>query len=214
MYQSSEAYRLDAREQVAPLQHKAPSLEVIKGKGLDAQVRRGVSPQFLTRLKVIATVVALLSVIGFVRVGFYTATVSVLSDNANIRSEIKQARSIQDDLRIERSVLSSNSRITRIATQSYGMVAAASSEHMSADDANSQDTALNPQDATSDPQDAASEPQDAASESQAAESEPQDAASEPQDVASADDSLARTSLSGDVGTGDGSTAGANAASLA
>lgn len=130
MYQGSEAYRLDAPGEGALAQNSAPSFEVFEGRGLDAQARRGVSSQLVTRLRVLAAVVCALALLGIARVGIYSAAVSVLADNTSIRSDIKDARSTQGDLRVERSVLSSSTRIGRIATQSYGMVAADDPEQM------------------------------------------------------------------------------------
>ena len=57
-----------------------------------------------------------------VRVGIASATVALLSANTTLSAQIDEATSLNDQLRVQRSVLSSNSRITRIATQNYGMV--------------------------------------------------------------------------------------------
>ena len=78
------------------------------------------------------------------RIGVYSAAVGVLADNASMRTELKTATDLADDLRIQRSVLSSTQRIDRIATQSYGMVLATGTEQMSAaasDNASSSDDA-------------------------------------------------------------------------
>ncbi len=64
------------------------------------------------------------------RIGVYSAAVGVLADNASMRTELKTATDLADDLRIQRSVLSSTQRIDRIATQSYGMVLATGTEQM------------------------------------------------------------------------------------
>lgn len=65
--------------------------------------------------------------------------VGTLASNESMRSELKQTVALEDDLRIQRSVLSSTQRIDRIATQSYGMVAANGAEKLSVSD--SADTA-------------------------------------------------------------------------
>lgn len=132
MQQGSEAYRLDASFEGARRRHAAPSFEVVEGRGLDAQERRGVSAAFVGRLKVAAIVAIVLVTIGIVRVGIYAAAVGVLAENTAMRTELKEARATQDDLLVERSVLSSTSRISRIATQVYGMVPAESPEKMDA----------------------------------------------------------------------------------
>lgn len=56
------------------------------------------------------------------RVAISSATVVALSNNSTLRSEVSDAKNLNDELKIERAVLSSNSRIARIATQNYGMV--------------------------------------------------------------------------------------------
>lgn len=99
-----------------------PSFEVVTGGGLDARVRAGVSPAFVARLRVAVAVAAFLIVLGMARVALTSATVALLQDNASLTTQISETRSANEQLRIERSVLSSNSRISRIATQNYGMV--------------------------------------------------------------------------------------------
>ena len=56
------------------------------------------------------------------RVGIAAATVSLLSSNSALSTQIEEVSSLNEQLRVQRSVLSSNARITRIATQNYGMV--------------------------------------------------------------------------------------------
>lgn len=150
----SEAVRLDAPERRRHQNEKtARNLEVINGAGLDAGVRQGVSPKFLARLKVIVAAVCVFVVIGCARVALTSATVSALQANSSLRSQIKTAQSLQSDLVVQRSVLTSSSRIVRIATQNYGMVLATSSESLvitgaQAADATSGEEATASQDAT------------------------------------------------------------------
>lgn len=192
MYTGSEAYRLDASEGALNQRRARPSFEVVEGAGLDAQVRRGVSASFLARIRIAAVVAVILAVIGLARVGVFAATVSVLSENTTMRSDLKEARSTEDELKIERSVLSSSSRIDRIATQNYGMVRADSTEQMSACSAAA-----------------------AASDSSASDEGSDQAASSDQSAA-ASDASGQAQTSGDkidegaLTQGDGSTAGANA----
>lgn len=192
MYTGSEAYRLDASEGALNQRRARPSFEVVEGAGLDAQVRRGVSASFLARIRIAAVVAVILAVIGLARVGVFAATVSVLSENTTMRSDLKEARSTEDELKIERSVLSSSSRIDRIATQNYGMVRADSTEQMSACSAAA-----------------------AASDSSASDEGSDQAASSDQSAA-ASDASGQVQTSGDkidegaLTQGDGSTAGANA----
>ena len=123
-YQGSEAYSMRAaeRELERPYERPATSFEVVSGGGLDAQARRGVSHEFLARARTVAAVALFLFVLGLARVALSAATVAVLQTNSDLTTQIEEAEKLSSDLRIERSVLSSNARITRIATQNYGMV--------------------------------------------------------------------------------------------
>ena len=133
-YMGTEAYDLDAsRGAFAP--QGARSFETIEGAGLDARERAGVSRQVLSTLKVLAAIAAVFMVLSAARVGVFTYAATILSQNSTMRSELKEARSLQDDLRVQRSVLSSASRIDRIATQSYGMVLAGDPVKLAAGDA-------------------------------------------------------------------------------
>ncbi len=220
MYTGSEAYRLDASEGALNQRRARPSFEVVEGAGLDARVRRGVSASFLARIRIVAVVAVILAVIGIARVGVFAAAVSVLSENATMRSDLKEARSTEDELKIERSVLSSSSRIDRIATQNYGMVRADSTEQMSAGSAaaaasdssasdEGSDQAASDQ-ATSDQATSGDSSSDASDQSASS-----DQASSDQ-LAAASDASGQAQTSGDkidegaLTQGDGSTAGANA----
>ncbi|MBM6676849.1 cell division protein FtsL [Olsenella uli] len=123
-YQGSEAYNMEAAEQRRERLERraAPSFEVVTGGGLDARARAGVSPTFVARLRAVLVVAAALVALGMVRVGISAATVSLLSSNADLSAQIEESTSLNDQLRVQRSVLSSNARISRIATQNYGMV--------------------------------------------------------------------------------------------
>ena len=65
----------------APEQSTRSSFEVVPGGGLDADARRGVSSQFIQRVKLIAVAAALFLTLGVVRIGISTATVSTLQSN-------------------------------------------------------------------------------------------------------------------------------------
>lgn len=186
-YMGTEAYDLDvSRGAFAP--QGARSFETIEGAGLDARERAGVSRQVLSTLKVLAAVAAIFMVLSAARVGVFTYAATILSQNSTMRSELKEARSLQDDLRVQRSVLSSASRIDRIATQSYGMVLAGDSVKLAVGDAEAAAAA-------------AAEAETSAS-ADAQETSASTAAS-PEEVAS---QLGQANIT----QGDGSTAGANA----
>ena len=105
----------------APEQSTRSSFEVVPGGGLDADARRGVSSQFIQRVKLIAVAAALFLTLGVVRISISTATVSTLQSNNVIRNEMRATTATNDSLRVSRSLLASTTRIERIATQNYGM---------------------------------------------------------------------------------------------
>ena len=105
----------------APEQSTRTSFEIVPGGGLDADARRGVSSQFIQRVKLIAVAAALFLTLGVVRIGISTATVSTLQANNVIRNEMRATTATNDSLRVSRSLLASTTRIERIATQNYGM---------------------------------------------------------------------------------------------
>lgn len=124
-YQGSEAVRMDAaergRERRDERVSERPSFSVVTGGGLDARARAGVSPQFLQRVRMVVVCALAFIALGACRVALSTATVSALQANSALRSQIKEAQTLNEDLQVERSVLSSSSRISRIAMQNYGM---------------------------------------------------------------------------------------------
>ena len=103
-----------------------PAFEVVSGGGLDARVRAGVSSEFLARAKAVIAGAVLIFALGSMRVALTSATVSQLSENAQMRAQISTFETNNDSLRVERSLMASSSRIDRIATENYGMVAASS----------------------------------------------------------------------------------------
>lgn len=191
MYQGSEAVRLDYLGEATPQRAARTSFEVVEGSGLDHLERRGVSSQFVANLKLAAIICAAFVVLCVARIGVYSMAVGTLASNETMRTELKQTRALEDDLRIQRSVLSSSQRIDRIATQSYGMVLAGGAERLSVADASAAD------DASSDATDA--QATDEATDATQAQKSSDEMASEV-------DQATQTQ-------GDGSTAGANAADV-
>lgn len=128
-YQGSEALDMETAERRATRHEETraqrPSFSVVAGGGLYALARKGVSAEFLTRVKVAVAISMALITLGVCRVALTTASVSLLQGNVTLRSQIKEAESYNDDLQVEHSILSSASRIDRIATQNYGMVLSA-----------------------------------------------------------------------------------------
>ena len=115
------ARAIQFEHEYAPKQSTRTSFEVVPGGGLDADARRGVSSQFIQRVKLIAVAAALFLTLGVVRIGISTATVSTLQANNVIRNEMRATTATNDSLRVSRSLLASTTRIERIATQNYGM---------------------------------------------------------------------------------------------
>lgn len=142
-YQGSEAYSFDVaerrRERVE--ERNRASFEVVTGGGLDARVREGVSHQFFRRVCAVLAVAAVLFVLGAARVALTAGTSALLAQNADLKSQITEAETLNDDLKITRSVLSSNSRIARIATQNLGMVLASNREVITLEDGTGTDAA-------------------------------------------------------------------------
>lgn len=193
MYQGSEAVRLDYLGEATPQRAARTSFEVVEGSGLDHLERRGVSSQFVANLKLAAIICAALVVLCVARIGVYSMAVGTLASNETMRTELKQTRALEDDLRIQRSVLSSSQRIDRIATQSYGMVLAGGAEKLSVADASVADDATAADDAT--------------------DAQATDKATDATQAQKSSDEMA-----GEVGQatqtqGDGSAAGANAADV-
>lgn len=201
MYQGSEAYRLDASEGALTRQSSRPSFEVVEGRGLDARARQGLSPRFVARLRAAAVVAFAIMALAVVRVGVLAATVSLLSENTSMRTELKDARSASDELKIEESVLGNSQRIERIATKAYGMVPASSAEQMSAGST----AAPSAGDATASSDDSTA---DSSSSDASADTTPSS------DVSTAvDDATTSALASSSASAGDGSFAGANAADV-
>lgn len=130
-YQGSAARRFEYAER-APRYGAAPqpAFDVVEGGGLDARARRGVSAAFVAYARLVTLAVVVFVVLGSLRVAITTATVTYLSDNLRVQDAIEDAEDLNASLRIERSVLSNSMRITRIATQNYGMVYVTDHDHV------------------------------------------------------------------------------------
>lgn len=194
-YTASEATRLDVYRGESLQQQRRATLRTVDGEGADAKVRAGVSAEFLSKLKVFFAVLGVVGVLCVARVGTFAVAASIMADNATMRTQIEESTTLANQLRIQRSVLSSTSRIDRIATQSYGMVAAESTEQMTAG--------------------ATSVAAEEASAEDAAEQETSEQAAEQTQASDAKSSeeVAADISQAEITQGDGSTAGANAADV-
>lgn len=131
-YRGTEAPRLDYVERQYGYEViDRPAFDVVEGGGIDARVRRGVSADFVVRVRLAMLAVAVFVILGAARVALTTATVTLLQSNLQMQTSIEAAEAENSSLRIERSVLSNTSRITRIATQNYGMVYVTSHDFIS-----------------------------------------------------------------------------------
>lgn len=105
-----------------------PSFTLVEGEGLDKKARSGVSLDFLVAMRALVMAAVIVATLGMVRVSLTTATVSMLQGNAALESSIEDVQTQNQNLKVERSVLSAGSRIGRIASQNYGMVLTSSKE--------------------------------------------------------------------------------------
>lgn len=125
-YRASEAFDLDVQEEReyagVPGRRARRSLDVVEGGHLDADVRQGVSQAFARHVRLIVIAVVVFCALGAARVALTAQTVALMSQNLTLSSQIDEAGALNDELHAERSLLSSSSRIRRIATENYGMV--------------------------------------------------------------------------------------------
>lgn len=198
-YTGSEATRLDVYRGESLQQQRQATLRTVAGEGADARARAGVTSEFLAKYKAFLVVVAIVGALCVARVGTFALAAGIMADNATMRTQIEESTTLANQLRIQRSVLSSTSRIDRIATQTYGMVAADSAEQMTAGAASA--AAEQQADGQTD------EVTDATSEQ--ASDEAADAASS----AKSSDEVAEDISQAEITQGDGSSAGANAADV-
>ena len=84
-----------------------PRFEVVEGGGLDAHVRAGVSSEFLARVKMVVAAAVMLFILGTFRVALTSATVAQLSSNVEVREQIEDFETTNNNLRVERSLMSS-----------------------------------------------------------------------------------------------------------
>lgn len=198
-YTGSEATRLDVYRGESLQQQRQATLRTVAGEGADARARAGVTSEFLAKYKAFLVVVAIVGVLCVARVGTFALAAGIMADNATMRTQIEESTTLANQLRIQRSVLSSTSRIDRIATQTYGMVAADSAEQMTAGAAS-----------------AAAEQQADGQTDEVTDATSGQASDEAADAASSaksSDEVAEDISQAEITQGDGSSAGANAADV-
>lgn len=115
----AEALQLAGVEQAPEFQEV--TFTQLEGGRLDARARREASPLLARVVAFLAVVALVLFATGGISVALTSGTVGLLQENSRTMSNIKELRSENDDLRIERSQLLGSERISRIATQNLGM---------------------------------------------------------------------------------------------
>ena len=85
------------------------------------------APEFLARVKAVVACALVFFALGACRVALTSAAVAALRKR-HLKTQITEAKTTNDSLMVERSALSSNARISRIATQNLGMVLSTDTE--------------------------------------------------------------------------------------
>lgn len=119
-FQTTEAFDLYANN--SAYRQDAASLTSVEGGKLDAHARREVSPLFVRVVTCVSVLAIVLFMAGGLGVALTSGTVALLQTNSSTVSNIKDIKSQNDSLRMERSRLTQSERISRIATQNLGMV--------------------------------------------------------------------------------------------
>ena len=126
----SAAHRLDASASAhTPFAIEDTSLIAFDGGGLDARVREGVSSTLTRTVTFLLVVMVLFFAIGSASVALTSNAVAILQCNNKLESYNKTLTAANDDLRIERSLLTRADRVSRIATQNLNMVYAQDAQH-------------------------------------------------------------------------------------
>lgn len=126
----SVAHRLDANAPAqTPFAIGDTSLIAFDGGGLDARVREGVSSTLTRAVTFILVAMVLFFAIGSASVALTSNAVAILQCNNTLESYNKTLTAANDDLRIERSLLTRADRVSRIATQNLNMVYAQDAQH-------------------------------------------------------------------------------------
>lgn len=107
---------------LAPAPSPRPALEVLEGEGLDARERKTLNQSSKFTFYLFLSVVAIVSLLAVARVQLTVQCVAALSENAQLQTEVSEAKDRVQSLAVEKSTLGSAERIERIATQNLGMV--------------------------------------------------------------------------------------------
>ncbi|MGI6033064.1 MAG: hypothetical protein ACOX69_06565 [Coriobacteriales bacterium] len=118
MAQAARAYNSSrtASTRLAPERKTSPSVRVIPGRRSQNPALSSVSSAAVSAFKIALAVLAVFAVVCCVRVMLTTATVDNLESISDLSSTIETAQSKGNELEIKHSVLSSPSRIEKLAT--------------------------------------------------------------------------------------------------
>lgn len=130
-YNGTEAPRLDYAENAWEYDVVDRSyFDVVEGGGVAVRTRQEATADYAVTITLMALAIVTFFFLGAMRVTLTSATVSQLQTNLDTQNAIEQACKANSALRIERSVLCNTARITRIATENYGMVRVASQDSL------------------------------------------------------------------------------------
>lgn len=100
-----------------------PDLRVLPGRErVDYANRIGVSPLFMTCLKIGIMAIIFIAIVGVCRVWFTSQTVASLMEADALSTQIAEARATGDELEVQQTVLSNSTRVQSYAAENLGMV--------------------------------------------------------------------------------------------
>lgn len=119
MASASTAYRYDY---AAPRRatHTSPSIHVVPGRGRHTETA-GTSLASIARIAL--CILLALVVVGFVRVGLTSATITASFDGSTLRNEINASNELGKDLEVQVTALSNSTRLKSYAKHNLKMSA-------------------------------------------------------------------------------------------
>ncbi len=121
-YDGTEALDLWGQEAALREERRARDFTLHEGGRGDADARQGVAPEVVTRTVILVVVFTALVALGCLRVFLCSQAAELRLQNTMAMTSIEEAQSTNAELKLTRSELSSESRITTIAAQNFGMV--------------------------------------------------------------------------------------------
>ncbi len=116
------------REQELELTQPDQRFTVLPGsrpqRGQQEQSQRVLSPLVVTAIKCAVAFVAVLFVVGLLRIAVISVAFGYASSNNALYNELDEARSEGSELEVQQAIYGSSDRITSLATDVYGMTAA------------------------------------------------------------------------------------------